>query len=75
MERPKTRERPGNWSAARPNEGDNERWNGSPSRESTHDRGTDADVAADHAKSEIEPNSDLAPGTPAPGTRRRVTRH
>ena len=75
MERPNTRARPGSWSAAHPNEGDNEQWKGSPSRETTHDRGSDARVAADHAKTENTPGADGPSRARVPGTRRRSTRH
>jgi len=75
MERPNTRMRPGSWTAAHPNEGDNEKWKGSPSQETTHDRGTDADVASEHEESENVPGSSDAPGARSPGARRRATRH
>jgi hypothetical protein len=75
MERPNTRVRPGSWSAAHPNEGDNEQWKGSPSRETTHDRGTDARVASDHAHTENIPSARREPRSRGPGSRRRATRH
>jgi hypothetical protein len=75
MERPNTRVRPGSWSAAHPNEGDNEQWKGSPSRETTHDRGTDARVASDHAHTENTPPRERSSRPRPAGSGRRSTRH
>lgn len=75
MERANSRLRPGSWSAAHPNEGDNEQWKGSPSRETTHDHGADARVAAAHAQSENTPRAGRSQRPRAPGSRRKATRH
>ena len=75
MERPNSRVRPGSWSAAHPNEGDDEHWKHNPSRETTHDAGTDARVARRHAESENTPHGGRPSRGPASGSRRRPTRH
>jgi hypothetical protein len=59
---------PAGWSSAHPNEGDNERWKGSPSTETTGDEGTNEQLTHEHARDEN------APGAPAP-SHRRITRH
>jgi len=75
MERANTRMRPGSWSTAHPNEGDDEQWKHSPSRETTHDAGHDARVAGQHAESENRPEQGPPSRGRAPGSRRRPTRH
>ena len=57
MERTNTRLRPGSWSTDHPNEGDNERWKGSPTTESTGDQGDNARLAHEHARDENMPSA------------------
>lgn len=73
MERANSRIKPGSWSAAHPNEGDDERWKGSPSTESTGEGGTNARVASEHGRSENAPASPGKGRTSRSG--RRQTRH
>jgi hypothetical protein len=47
-----TRVRPENWTPAHPNEGDSERWKGSPSTETTGDDGSNAKVDENHRRDE-----------------------
>lgn len=75
MERGNTRLRPGSWSAAHPNEGDDERWKGSPTKESTGDSGSNARVASQHQQSENQPASRRQGRPRAPAAGRRPTRH
>jgi hypothetical protein len=87
MERGNSRLKPGSWSAAHPNEGDGERWKGSPTTETTGDDGSNARVAGEHARDENVPARGKprpprarsarprAPRAPAEGAQRAPTRH
>jgi hypothetical protein len=73
MERGNGRLAPGAWSPAHPNEGDNERWKGSPSTETTGDKGTNKQTTEDHGRDEnVPPSDDETPRNPGS---RRPTRH
>lgn len=60
MEEPKTRVRPENWNANRPNEGDNEQWKNSPTTETTGAQGSNARVDRERA------GQDNVPPVPKP---------
>jgi len=74
MERGNSRLKPGSWSAAHPNEGDDERWKGSPTTETTGDKGANAQVAAERARGENVPSRGKSRAPRARSTRPRPAR-